>query len=66
MTFPSTRQIPTTVHGRYLIRPAADDSRGLLLGYHGYATNAEHLLKEIAAIPDAVARQASAPSMTII
>jgi predicted esterase len=51
MTSPITRRIPTTVHGRYLIRSAADDSRGHLLGYHGYGTNAEHLLEEMAAIP---------------
>jgi predicted esterase len=46
------RQIPTTVHGRYLIRSATNDCRGLVLGFHGYATNAEHLLEEMAAIPD--------------
>lgn len=51
MTLPVTRQIPATVHGRYLIRPAAAASRGLILCFHGYATNAEHLLKEVVAIP---------------
>ncbi|MGB5813602.1 MAG: phospholipase [Thermoanaerobaculia bacterium] len=46
-----TRQIPATVHGRYLIRPATADCRGLIFGFHGYGTNAEHLLEEMAAIP---------------
>ncbi len=47
-----TRQIPATVHGRYLIRSATNDCRGLVFGFHGYSTNAEHLLEEMAAIPD--------------
>ena len=47
-----TRQIPATVHGRYLIRSATNDCRGLVFGFHGYGTNAEHLLEEMAAIPD--------------
>jgi predicted esterase len=48
-----TRQIPATVHGRYLIRSATTDCRGLIVGFHGYANNAEHLLEEMAAIPGA-------------
>ena len=51
MILPVTRQIPATVHGRYLIRPAAAASRGLIFCFHGYATNAEHLLEEVMAIP---------------
>ena len=46
-----TRQIPATVHGRYLVRSATDDCRGLVFGFHGYGTNAEHLLEEMEAIP---------------
>jgi predicted esterase len=46
-----TRQISATVHGRYLVRSAADDCRGLVFGFHGYGNNAEHLLAEMAAIP---------------
>lgn len=43
--------IPTTTHGRYLIdRPAGDGPFSLLVGFHGYKENAEHMLAELARI----------------
>jgi predicted esterase len=49
----SVLQIETSVHGRALVTPAAGTPRGILLGFHGYAENAEIQLERLAAIPDA-------------
>ena len=44
--------IPTSTHGRVLIRDAADAShRRLLVGFHGYAQSAEDMLSELEQIP---------------
>ena len=44
--------IAATVHGRYLVRRAASP-RGHLVGFHGYAENAERHLAELLQIPGA-------------
>lgn len=51
-----TRNLRTTTLGRYLVEPAPGGSGGapLLVGFHGYAQNAEHLLEELRRIPGAV------------
>jgi predicted esterase len=49
-----TRTLRTTTLGRYLVEPASRASGGdapLLVGFHGYAQNAEHLLAELRRIP---------------
>lgn len=53
MTDPSTpRLIPTTVHGRYLVRPApAGSSAPLLVGFHGYGENADDHLAALERVP---------------
>jgi predicted esterase len=51
-----TRTISTATLGRYLVEPAAQDAGGdapLLVGFHGYAQNAEHLLEDLRRIPGA-------------
>jgi predicted esterase len=46
--------IPTTTHGRVLIRQAtASGARGLLVGFHGYMENAAIQLARLEAIPGA-------------
>ena len=45
-----THTIAATVHGRYLVRRAAA-ARGHLIGFHGYAENAERHLAELLRIP---------------
>jgi predicted esterase len=46
------RSIATTIHGRYLAIPAATSERApLLVGFHGYAENAEAQLERLRAIP---------------
>jgi len=47
-----THTIAATVHGRYLVRRAAA-ARGHLIGFHGYAENAERHLAELLGIPGA-------------
>jgi predicted esterase len=47
-SMPETRLIATTVHGRYLFR---EGGRGLFLGFHGYAENAEINLAALERIP---------------
>jgi predicted esterase len=50
------RLIPTTIHGRILVRDArAAASRGLLVGFHGYMESAEIHMQRLAAIPGAEA-----------
>ena len=41
MTAPVVRTLATTVHGRYLTITPASPPRGLLVGFHGYAENAD-------------------------
>ena len=41
----------TPTHGRYLVRSARGDPRGLLVGFHGYAETAEHIMQELVQIP---------------
>ena len=45
---PETRLVATTVHGRYLLR---EGGPGLLVGFHGYAENAEIHLAALERIP---------------
>lgn len=45
------RTIETTIHGRVIVRPAARPSRRLIVGFHGYAENAERHLAELEQIP---------------
>jgi predicted esterase len=45
----STFLVPTTVHGRYLLRRRGLDS--ILVGFHGYGENAERHMAEIERIP---------------
>jgi predicted esterase len=48
------RTIPATVHGRYLVAPpAAAGPAPLLVGFHGYAENAEIGLERLQGIPAA-------------
>ena len=48
------RLIATTTHGRVLVREArAAATRGLIVGFHGYAENAEVQIERLQAIPEA-------------
>ena len=48
--------VPTTTHGRVLVRSArAAARRGLLVGFHGYMENAAIQMKRLAEIPGASA-----------
>ena len=51
----SIRHIEASVHGRVLVTPGTGTPRGFLIGFHGYAENAEVQLERLAAIPDASA-----------
>ena len=44
-------RISTPTHGRYLLRPSRTAPRGLLVGFHGYAETAEHMMRELVRIP---------------
>jgi predicted esterase len=46
----SVHGLPATVHGRFLLRAAAEP-RGVLVGCHGYAENAEALLEALVEVP---------------
>jgi len=50
MTSIETRMIETPVHGRFLLRRGSEES--VLVGFHGYAENAEAHLEQLLAIPD--------------
>ncbi len=43
--------IEAAVHGRYLLRPAADRPAGVLVGFHGYGESAGPHLEAMLAIP---------------
>lgn len=45
---PETHLIETTIHGRYLVRPA---SSRYLVGFHGYGQTAEIMLRDLEQIP---------------
>jgi predicted esterase len=49
MTDFDTRTIPTTVHGRYLVRDGPAER--LLVGFHGYGETAEAHMAELAQLP---------------
>jgi predicted esterase len=49
MTDIQTRTIPTTVHGRYLVRNGPPER--LLVGFHGYGETAEAHMAELRQIP---------------
>lgn len=52
MTGPDVRLIPTTVHGRILVREAgAAKSQGVLVGFHGYMESAATGMDRLEAIP---------------
>ena len=47
------RTLATTIHGRYLlIPPAASGPAPVLIGFHGYAEDAQTQLERLQAIPD--------------
>jgi predicted esterase len=48
---PIARTIETPIHGRYLVAAPAGVPAGLLVGFHGYAENAETHLAALQAIP---------------
>ncbi len=48
----AAQSIAVTTHGRYFVEPpATGPSRGLLVGFHGYAESAEIALERLKAIP---------------
>jgi predicted esterase len=51
MTDAVVRTIATTTHGRYLVAAPADTPAGVIVGFHGYAENAEVHLDALRAIP---------------
>jgi predicted esterase len=54
MPVPEIRLIPTTVHGRVLVRgPAHRPCAGLVVGFHGYMENAAIQMERLEAIPGA-------------
>jgi predicted esterase len=53
MTAAVVRTIAATVHGRYLTMVPEGTARGLIVGFHGYAENAEVHLAALRAIPGA-------------
>ena len=51
MTNAVVRAIAVTTHGRYLVMAPAETPAGLIVGFHGYAENAEIHLEALRAIP---------------
>jgi len=50
------RTIPTSTHGRYLVRPAeSGPSAPLVVGFHGYAQHAQSMLDDLERIPGSAA-----------
>jgi hypothetical protein len=43
--------VPTPIHGRVLIRDAAVDPFGLIVGFHGYGQRAEDMLEDLERVP---------------
>jgi predicted esterase len=51
---PVLHTIATTTHGRYLVgEPAAAPMTGMIVGFHGYAQNAETMAADLESIPGA-------------
>ena len=50
---PDIHTLETSVHGRYLVAPPEGEPRGLLIGFHGYAENAQRHLEALRRIPGA-------------
>src|SRR4051812_33855030 len=50
---PETHNLAVTTHGRVLLRRAAGDPRGLIVGFHGYLENAAIQLARLETIPGA-------------
>jgi predicted esterase len=50
MTVPAVQTIATTTHGRFLVLAPPSPPAGLLVGFHGYAENAEVHLDALRAI----------------
>ena len=48
-----TRTLATPTTGRYLVEAAPTPDAPLILGFHGYGQNAEHLLEALRGIPGA-------------
>ena len=47
------RTLATTIHGRYLlVPPAASGPAPVLIGFHGYAEDAQTQLERLQAIPE--------------
>lgn len=46
------RLIPTSTHGRILVREAAGAARGVLVGFHGYGESADIQMRRLEAMPD--------------
>ena len=53
MTAAVVRTIATTVHGRYLTRAPEGVAKGVIVGFHGYAENADVHLEALRAIAGA-------------
>lgn len=51
MTMIETRHVETSVHGRYLLRSGPEER--VLIGFHGYAENAEAHMAELEKLPGA-------------
>jgi predicted esterase len=51
VTTPGVRHIETPVHGRYLVRIPEEQPAGLIVGFHGYAENADVHLDALLAVP---------------
>jgi predicted esterase len=45
------RSIPVRIHGRFLVAPASEPA-GFLVGFHGYAQNAEAMMEDLRRLPD--------------
>lgn len=56
------RVLPATVHGRYLLRPTAAPTglEPLVVGFHGYAENADIMLAALERLPGAESRHQAA------
>ena len=51
MTTPAVRTVAVTTHGRYLVMSPAAPPAGAIVGFHGYAENAETHLEALRSIP---------------
>lgn len=51
MTIAAARTVETTTHGRFIVSSPEGPPAGLLVGFHGYAENADVHLEALRAIP---------------